>query len=57
MKYVFYITNHGYGHASRNVPIILELLKRNSDNLVYVKSDIQRIEFLKRNFGKKAPQK
>ncbi len=53
MKYVFYITNHGYGHASRNVPIILELLKRNSDNLVYVKSDIQRIEFLKRNFGKK----
>ena len=28
MLFAFYITNHGFGHASRNVPIIRELLSR-----------------------------
>lgn len=51
MKYVFYITNHGFGHASRNVPIIETLLDQNQDNCVYVKSDQARCAFMKRNFS------
>ena len=52
MKYVFYITNHGYGHASRNVPIIEELLNRDKSAEIYIKTDDLRVEFLKRNFKK-----
>lgn len=52
MRYVFYITNHGYGHASRNVPIIKNLLNRDFNTEVYIKTDALRVEFLKRNFGK-----
>lgn len=51
MKYVFYITNHGFGHASRNVPIILELLKRHSNAEIYIKSDMERCAFLRRNLA------
>ncbi|MCM1081975.1 MAG: hypothetical protein NC428_00715 [Clostridium sp.] len=53
MKYAFYITNHGFGHASRNVPIIQKLLAQDSEGLVYIKSDRDRCEFLKRNLGEK----
>lgn len=49
MKYAFYITNHGFGHASRNVPIIKKLLDINVDNKVYIKTDKARCEFLKLN--------
>lgn len=49
MNILFYITNHGYGHASRNVPIMEELIKRG--NKIYVKSDDIRIDFLKRNLS------
>lgn len=51
MKYVFYITNHGYGHASRNVPIINELIRRDNQCEIFIKSDFERCNFLKRNFG------
>lgn len=50
MKYIFYITNHGFGHASRNVPIIKRLLERDSAGIIYIKSDVVRCEFLNRNF-------
>lgn len=48
-KIVFYITGHGYGHASRNVAIIKQLLKSEEDVKIWVKSDRERISFLKRN--------
>ena len=49
-KFVFYITNHGFGHASRNVPVIRSLLSQNAGNRVIIKSDAARCAFLKRNF-------
>lgn len=49
MKYVFYITNHGFGHASRNVPIIQELLRRDVAASIFVKTDKIRADFLRRN--------
>ena len=49
MKAVFYITNHGFGHASRNVPIINMLVS--SGDLVAVKSDERICSFLKRNLS------
>jgi len=47
----FYITNHGFGHASRNVPIVEELLRRNSKLIIHIKSDRARCNFLKRNLA------
>lgn len=52
MNILFYITNHGFGHASRNVPIIEKLLKDKSVDIVFVKSDIERCDFLQRNLSK-----
>lgn len=52
MKIVFYITNHGFGHASRNVPIIQEMLQRNSQLEIDIKSDKERCLFLDRNLKK-----
>lgn len=49
MNYVFYITNHGFGHASRNVPIIMNILNEDSNVHVFVKSDKIRCDFMKRN--------
>ena len=49
MRAVFYITNHGYGHASRNVPIIRALARRNPGLELAIKSDAQRCAFLQRN--------
>lgn len=51
MKYAFYITNHGFGHASRNVPIIKKILKDNLSNHIYIKTDAIRCDFLKRNLS------
>lgn len=51
MRIVFYITNHGYGHASRNVPIIQELIKRRKETEIVIKSDKIRTDFLKRNLA------
>jgi hypothetical protein len=48
MNFIFYITNHGFGHASRNVPIIKRLLKEPGSK-ISVKTDHTRCEFLKRN--------
>ena len=52
MKMVFYITNHGFGHASRNVPIIEELLQRDTQLMIDIKSDKERCEFINRNLQK-----
>lgn len=49
MKYAFYITNHGLGHASRNIPIIQELLASDPNGQIYVKTDYERCQFIERN--------
>lgn len=49
MNYVFYITNHGFGHASRNVPIIMSILNADSEAYVFIKSDNIRCDFMKKN--------
>lgn len=46
MKIAFYISDHGYGHASRCIPIINELLLNYSVNII-VKSNEEQIEFIK----------
>lgn len=51
MRYAFYITNHGFGHASRNVPVIKNLLQDDSKCKIFVKTDSMRCEFLKRNLS------
>lgn len=48
MNIVFYITNHGFGHASRNVPIIEELLK-DANNHIFIRSDNYRCDFMRKN--------
>lgn len=48
-QYVFYITNHGYGHASRNVAIIRKMFEMDENIIVHVKTDEERIQFLRRN--------
>lgn len=48
-KFAFYITNHGFGHASRNVRIIQKIFEKDPDAMVYIKTDHLRCEFLKKN--------
>lgn len=48
-EYAFYITNHGYGHASRNVVIIEKLFEINPESIVHIKTDAERADFMKRN--------
>ena len=47
----FYITNHGYGHASRNVAVIQRFLEIAEKVRVLVKSDAERCDFIHRNLG------
>ena len=49
MKAVFYITNHGFGHASRNAALIQRLLQTDPGAEVIIKSDPVRCAFLRRN--------
>ena len=51
-KYAFYITNHGFGHASRNIPLIEGILEREPESIIYVKTDAVRCEFMRRNLTK-----
>lgn len=44
----FYISNHGFGHASRNIPIIKELSHYKEVKL-FVKSGKEQIEFIKQS--------
>lgn len=51
-RIAFYITNHGYGHASRNAAIIEKLLDKSGNLKIWIKSDAERTDFLKRNLRK-----
>jgi len=43
----FYISNHGFGHASRNIPIVQNLLKLDDDIKVIIKTDTMQLEFMR----------
>ena len=49
---VFYISNHGFGHASRNIPIIATLLKLEEDINLYVKTGKEQLNFMKDHLKK-----
>jgi len=51
----FYISNHGYGHASRNIPIIDSLLSKSKDIKIIVKSAKNQISFIKQLLEKYSP--
>lgn len=44
----FYLSNHGFGHIARNIPIIV-LALRNYDTFVYIVCGERHIEFAKQN--------
>lgn len=52
IKIAFYITNHGYGHASRNVPIIMKILDNCENSIVYIKTAPEQAAFMRRNLKK-----
>lgn len=45
----FYISDHGYGHAARNIPIIQSLLKQNASLKIIIKTSINLINFMKQS--------
>ncbi|WP_024615538.1 glycosyltransferase [Clostridium sp. Ade.TY] len=46
-KIAFYISDHGFGHASRNIPIIRYILEERNDIRIYIKTGIKQGEFIK----------
>ena len=47
---IFYISDHGFGHAARNIPIIKELLATDKTLKIIVKTGIAQGEFIESNF-------
>lgn len=47
---IFYLSDHGFGHAARNIPIITELLAVDQAVNVIVKTGIAQGEFIQSNF-------
>lgn len=47
----FYISNHGFGHAARNIPLIKEILDRDKEVNVFVKTGEMQGEFIKNVIG------
>ena len=47
---IFYISDHGFGHAARNIPIIKELLATDETLKIIVKTGIAQGEFIDSNF-------
>lgn len=43
----FYISNHGFGHAARNIPILNTLLKLEEDMQIHVKTGKNQLDFIK----------
>ena len=43
----FYISDHGFGHASRNIPIIRYILEAKNDVKIYIITGIKQGEFIK----------
>lgn len=51
MNVAFYISNHGYGHAARNIPLIEKLWKDDVSNRVFIRTDSERAAMIKRNLA------
>ena len=47
---IFYISDHGFGHAARNIPIMKELLAVDQAVNIIVKTGIAQGEFIQSNF-------
>jgi hypothetical protein len=47
----FYISNHGFGHASRNIPLIKHLLDMDKNLNIIVKTHTKQLEFIKQSLG------
>lgn len=47
---IFYLSDHGFGHASRNIPIIKSLLSSNESLNVIVKTGFFQGKFIESNF-------
>ena len=47
---IFYLSDHGFGHASRNIPIIKELLAIDETLKIIVKTGFAQGEFIESNF-------
>ncbi len=47
---IFYLSDHGFGHASRSIPIIKSLLSSNESLNVIVKTGLLQGEFIESNF-------
>lgn len=47
----FYISNHGFGHAARNIQIIRTLLKLEEEITIHIKTAGPQLEFMKRHIG------
>ena len=43
-KIAFYISDHGFGHASRNIPIIRYILEESNNIKIYIKTGIKQGE-------------
>ena len=43
----FYISDHGFGHAARNIPIIEFLLNNYSNINIFIRTGIAQGEFIK----------
>lgn len=50
-KIAFYISNHGFGHASRNISIIQTLLKLDEQAEIYIKTERPQLQFMKQHLG------
>lgn len=45
----FYISNHGFGHASRNIPIIEKLLELDEELQIVVKTHTKQLDFMRQS--------
>lgn len=45
----FYISNHGFGHAARNIPIIRQLLELDPRLKIIVKTQTKQLEFIQQS--------
>ncbi|HZK54099.1 MAG TPA: glycosyltransferase [Desulfosporosinus sp.] len=48
-RIAFYISNHGYGHAARNIPIIEGLLEQDENLCIEIKTGRNLIDFMKQS--------
>lgn len=51
MNFAFYVSNHGFGHAARNIPLIEKIWRDNKKHRIFVKTDSARVEMIKRNLA------